>query len=81
MGSAVSNGVFGTYVAEGSNDIGFVWARKGDLPVAVGPAHNSGDVWKYCGTVAVVESGHLVDAVSDNRAIGVPVARISNRRL
>jgi len=52
MGNAVSNGVFGTYVAEGANDIGFVWARNGALPVAVGPAHNSGDVWKYCGTVA-----------------------------
>jgi hypothetical protein len=27
-----------------------VCARKGALPVRVGPAHSSGYVWKYCGT-------------------------------
>jgi len=53
IGTAVSSGLFGTKVAVGANDTGFVWARKGALPVAVGPAHNSGDVWKYCGIVVL----------------------------
>jgi len=46
---AVSKGVLGTNVAVGANETGFVWARFGARPVAVGPAHSSGDVWKYCG--------------------------------
>lgn len=58
IGVAVSRGLVGTNVAVGSKDIGFVWARKGARPVAVGPAHNSGLVWKYWGTV-VVGAEHL----------------------
>jgi len=47
-GMAVCKGVLGTNVAVGTKDR--VCAMKGALPVAVGPGHSSGDVWKYCGT-------------------------------
>lgn len=59
IGSAVSSGLFGTKVAVGAKDTGFVCAKNGARPVAVGPAHNSGLVWKYCGTSGVgVEQSH-----------------------
>lgn len=76
IGNAVSNGVLGAYVFVASNDAGFVWARNGARPVAVGPAHNSGDVWKYCGTV--VESVHPWDAMSEKKDIGGLPARTNN---
>jgi hypothetical protein len=43
-GTAVSNGVLGTNVAVGLKEAGFDCARNGAGPVAVGPAHSSGDV-------------------------------------
>lgn len=44
--TCVCNGAFGTY----SPSQTLLCAKKGARPVAVGPAHISGLVWKYCGT-------------------------------
>lgn len=48
IGIDVCSGSLGTNVPVGSNSR--VCARNAGAPVAVGPGHSSGDVWKYCGT-------------------------------
>lgn len=57
-GMAVCSGSLGTNVAVGSKVL--VWARNAALPVAVGPGHRFGDVWKYWGTL-LGRHGHESD--------------------